>query len=367
MVFPASSRAAWELSDLSILFPLPQPGSPNQLWQPNTPAREGVLLPRKVYDELPMIVVPRDREWILQSLRVVAARIDPCFKEGPSPERLPCRRQIRFVWQPMEENRSHWTTIDAAVHSFHELKESEWRKLRADLLKLKSQSQIEPGLPLQVHPLLEAQGVQGAYGNRLRQVLLSYAGPANLIRATAMVVNNEGTVWVFTGFDFKNGKAIRLQIPRTKMKAQAFFANLENPSEYRSRMNPYPEGEAPFLNLLNDSSTAQEKMGEEEIQQAVRSSLRALNPNLSNPGTVDCVSCHAARGIPAWAEEKFPNWNWETIFGDQLFRAPGNLGNTTAQPRRADMLRAFGYMGRGPAISPRTVFETALAAGKMDD
>lgn len=362
--FPAFS--AWEMNEVSYLLPLPTPGYPNRLWAADTAAKNGQLLPRSVYQELPMLVVLRDREWLYQALRVVAFRVDPCFQEGTG--NPPCRRQLRFVWQPLEETRGQWMALDAAVHTFHDLNEAEWKTLKEGLSRLRTRYPQEKGLALQVHPRLAKEGIGSAYGRELSRILFSLAGPGNLTRATAMTVNTEGTVWVFTGFDLKDGVATRIPVPRTKNVAQAFFANLERPLDYRSTMNPFPQNEAPFLSLLRDSAAAEREMTEAELQSAVRSSLRALNPRLSNPGTVDCASCHAARGVPAWASEKFPRWNWDSIFGDDLFRAPGaNLTDTTVQPRRTNILRAFGYFGTDPVISPRTVFETALVAGAMEE
>jgi len=363
----SSALAGWEMNDLSILFPLPAPASKNLLWRAGTSARDGTLLPRSLYSELPMLVVLRDREWLYQNLRVVALRIDPCFREGTNAASLPCRRQVRLVWQPLEEVRGSWTTLDAAVHTFHELDEQSWRNFRDDLKTLRTKHPSAPGLPLQVNPRIAQEGWQGGYAQELSHLVLSTIGPANLVRATAMTVNTEGTVWVFTGFDVKNGTYTRIPVPRTKNVAQAFFAKLDDLNEYRSTMNPFPAEESPYLRLLQNSAVAGREMGETEIMKAVRSSLIALNPRRSNPGTIDCASCHAARAVPLWAASNFPNWNWDSLFGDNLFRSGGNLENTTAQPRRTNMLRAFGYFNADPVISPRTVFETALATGAMGE
>jgi hypothetical protein len=365
LALPLPAQSAWELNELSYLFPLPEPLAENHLWGTSTPGRHGTLLPRSVYAELPMLVVPRDREWLYENLRVVAARIDPCFREGHD-ESAPCRRQIRFVWQPMEIVRGSWTTLDAAVHTFHELSEDEWKKLRLGLFALKTKFPMDSSLPLQVHPLL-SRSPQGTQFRELSRLLHSFTGPANLVRATAMTVNTQGTVWVFTGFDIKDGVATRIPVPRTKNVAQAFFTSLENPFEYKSTMNPFPANESPFLRILQDSAAAEREMKEEELVEGVRSAINALNPLRSNPGTIDCASCHAARAVPTWAKAKFNGWNWEGLFGKDLFRSSANLADTTPQPRRTNLLRAFGYFGSDPVISPRTVFETALASAKMED
>ncbi len=362
LAFSPSAEAKWEMSDLSLLMPLPEPGAQNRLWHARTTTRGGALLPKEVYDSLPMLVVLRDREWLYDSLRVVAARIDPCFAEGNGP----CRRQVRFVWQPMEEIRGSFTTLDAAAHTFHELSDQDWANLIAGLERLKKLYPLPSGQALGVHPHLASSGIQGAFGREFARLLFSVCGPLNLVRATAMTVNTEGTVWVFTGFDIKNGKHERFLIPRVNNRAQAFFSDLENALEFRATMNPFPANEASFLSFLRDSSTAERELGEDEIAKAVRSSLVALNPKLSNPGTIDCASCHAARAVPLWAELRFPSWNWNGMFAGELFRGEGNLTNISASPRRTNVLRAFGYFNRDPILSPRTIFETSLAVESMN-
>lgn len=320
------------------------------------------MLPSKVYGELPLIVVGKEKNWIYQNLRVVALRVDPCFQETPGP----CRRQIRLVWQPLErveDSNGSWITLDASVHSFHELSEKEWQAFREKLFQLSQKFSLEKNLPLGIHPLLSQKGMNGIFAKKLKSIFLEALRSDQIVRTTVMTVNSEGTVWVFTGFDWQGEVAKRMDIPRVDKKGQAFFANLENPSEYRSQMNPYPEGEAPFLNLLFDSKS-RDRLPKMEIVEAVRSAWKNLNPRFTNPGNRDCVSCHVSRALPLWYEKNVSNE--QTLFQDLLFEGPGNLANTTVDPMRTQVLRAFGYFGRDPIISPRVVFETSLAIQAMD-
>lgn len=356
------ASSSWELSDFSILMPLPAKESANQLWPASAEGRGGALLPRKVYDQLPWLTTDHDRNWIYENLRVVGMRIDPCFREGSGP----CQKQIRLVWQPLEKTDGEWAALDVAVHTFYSLGDADWVRVLSGLLELKARYPMEANLPLGVHPILKAQGMGGSYAKELSALLLSLCGTANLNRATAMTVGVEGSVWVFTGFDIEGGVMKRISIPRTDNQAQGFFVRLPAGEEFEASLNPVPQGENAFLSLLADSVNAEKAMGEKTVAEAVRSSLRMLNPRFSNPGTVDCASCHAARAVPAWAEAHFPAWNWKTIFGELVFEGPGNLKDTTPGTRRTNVLRAFGYFGRDPVVSARTVFETSLTLEQMN-
>jgi hypothetical protein len=353
---------AWELNQLAILFPLPERGAGNSLWGPGTKTQAGPPLPRAVYDDLPTIAQGRDREWLYGSLRVVAVRIDPCFREGDGP----CQKQLRFVWQPVEQGPDGtWQTLDAAVHTFHVLSDDAWNALTADLAELNGKFPLPPDQPIGVHPWLRAQGPGGAFGLALARVLFRYAKEENFARATAMTVNREGTIWVFTGFDVNGREHRRIAIPKTDNVAQAFFTGLFDSPEFAARMNPEPP-EKSFLRLLRDSWRAKQEMSPAELVEVFRRALEFGNPRLSNPGTLDCASCHAARSLPEWGRTNFPGLEWEKLFQREIFRGPGNLVNTTVRPARTNVLRAFGYFGRDPVISPRLVHEASLGLERMN-
>lgn len=364
---------AWELNELSILFPLPKENEREFLWEPKDNTGKGNLLPSLIYQELPLIVIGKEKDWIYQNLRVVGLRIDPCFQD----DKWSCARQIRIVWQPIEKvaekfsskiskkssQRIFWSTLDASVHSFYQLNESQWQEFRSKLMKFVQLFPMEKDLPLGIHPILKREGMNSVFAKRLKTLILGALRSDQIIRTTVMTVNREGTVWVFTGFDWKDGISSRMSIPRVDKTGQAFFANLEEPIEYRSQMNPFPENETSFLNFLFDSKNWNQ-IPRPELEWAVRSAWKNLNPNLTNPGNRDCVSCHVSRSIPLWFEKNVSND--PSPFRDLIFEGPGNLANTSVNPMRSQILRAFGYFGRDPIVSPRVVYETSLATLSMD-
>lgn len=351
---------AWDLNELSVLMPLPRVAEAGTIWSPRTLGGRGELLPARVYGVLPQIVIGQDPARVYDSLRVVGLRFDPCFQEGAVPS--PCQRQVRLVWQPLSalgtRRESGATTIDAAVHSFHILSESEWRGLVQGLRMLKRTFPLGPGLPLQVHPWLSRQGYGGAFWSEFQKVVLPLIGGDNIGRVTAMTVNPRGDVWVFLGFDREGTGWRRVTVPRVNHTAQAFFSGLIGAPEFRTDMNPRPEGEAALMELLLDSAKMREEQPEEKIVAAVRRAHFLGNPHLSNPGTVDCASCHAARAVPSWAERNFPQWAGRRF--PERFIASVNSANLTVNPLRTNVVRAFGYFGTDPVIAQRTINETAV-------
>lgn len=221
-----SAQAAWNPNEASLLLPLPQTIE-NPLWQPATLGGQGALIPPRFWPQLPPIVATSLRFVLYEkALRVIAVRLDPCFIEGFGPQ--PCRHQIRLVWQPMVREGT-WSTHDAALHTFYTLNENEWTAFVAEWEKLRARFTIDPTQPLQVHPLLSAQGYTGEYWAAMSTVLLREIGEARLTRITAMTVNPHQNVWRFTGFDIVGGELRRMAIPGCRRPFKACRARTATP------------------------------------------------------------------------------------------------------------------------------------------
>lgn len=363
-----ANAQTWDLNEVSVLMPLPRSGEENRMLLPIREARGGVLLPYEAYASLPTLVVGVSQEAIYRTLRVVAVRLDPCFQEGPSP--VGCERQVRLIWQPLSSGQGLLEmqgiqTHDAAAHTFHRLSEADWQKLLQDMEALRRRFPLGPGLPLQVHPILRSQGYHGEYWAAWSKAILAVVGPENLRRITAMTVNPLGTVWVFAGFEISQGQMQRLRIPRINHGAQGFFANLEDTSELRTQMNPKVPGQELYDRLIVDSRLAKQEMNPSQLVEAVRIAVESENPLRHNPGTMDCATCHASRAVTHWARKNFPQWDWGRMFRQEQFVGPGNALNTSVNPLRSDVLRAFGYFGLDPIISGRTINESQMSVQQI--
>lgn len=343
--------AAWNVNDLSILLPLPKAGEESRMLAP-TPA----LLPKPLYDALPNMLIKPDPATVYNGLlKVIAIRFDHCFREADSP----CQKQVRLVWQPVRFTGEKATTLDGAIHTFHSFDDASFAALVEELKPLRL---LNGPAALGVHPTLAQEGY-GPFWEKLKALLVKHCTQRNLIRATMMTSNPRGVIWVFSGFDIVNGELKRMEIPRTKGATnQTFFAALQNAQgEFRAGMDPMPEGESSFVNLLKNSEEAKTMMTDRSLIDATKSALRAENPRLSNPGTIDCASCHSAHVIPLWTLKNF-SFDWDNTFAAELFARL----DPAAKSEPANVLRAFGYFKDRPVISRRMENEAAETAAQFN-
>jgi hypothetical protein len=338
--------AAFQPNDISILLPLPKRGEEVKLWGPES---GDVLLPGAVFTKLPDIVLDLDKGTVYKTaLKVVAIRVDPCFRE----ENTHCRRMIRLVWQPLVFEENRFTSLDAAIHTFYELNEGQWLSFLREL------PAGAPGAKLSIHPQLAKEGYAGATWQKL-QAILKYCNPVTLVRATAMTVNPLGNIWFFSGVEVKSGATAPIRIPRVNDFTQGFFANvsdLDSP-EFRVAMDPAPQDQPAFLRVLRDSVSAR-RMADSDLQDATRESLRLENPELTHPGNVDCASCHSARLASSWAARSFPGWDWLNLFEREIFFDSGKAILPEPKTTPANVLRMYGYFEDEPVIARRVEFET---------
>ena len=92
-----------------------------------------------------------------------------------------------MVWQPLILSVYGISTLDAAVHTFYELSETEFRQMTSALQDVKAKyGAPTAGLPLGIHPTIARQGLAGSFWHHLRQIFLAYSGGSRLSRLTFM-------------------------------------------------------------------------------------------------------------------------------------------------------------------------------------
>ena len=229
LCFPASASASvrFGLNDLSILLPLPKTPQEEATLLRTT---SGPLISDSMLARLPdLINQDPDPKLRLSQLRVVGLRFDPCFAEGDAP--VPCRRQIRLVFQPLSTYRGDPITFDAAVHAFYDFNQLQWNEI---VSAWKQTAVGDPTEALQVHPLISRQGLNGAHWAKLREIVLKNCNVQNLTRVTSSSVNRPGNFWFFVGFNIlADGTVEQIEVPGVKARAQAFIADLGNTQEFR--------------------------------------------------------------------------------------------------------------------------------------
>lgn len=360
-VTPDSNSYRFGLNDVSILLPLPKLEEFDLLLRPDSQNTLGPLLGKTPYRFLPVLtpLIDHDKNYEY-NLKVVGIRFDPCFKEGFSP--AACQAQVRLIWQPLFVQNTQVSTVDAAIHTFYNLTSAEWKNL---LIDLNSLAVTDKKAPLQVHPVIKAQGYSGEYWQKLKSVILKYAGQKNHVRATAMSVRMD-RVWGFQGFDFVNGAWKQIEIPTLKspnspsakvFNVSVFFEpeSLLNLHEYRGGISLLESNNKQWFRLLSDSVKYEETQSESDIREALKIAYKIENPSMHNPGTTDCASCHISQTIRLWGDFHRP----DMVFSEEYKNAEFNLTNTSINPWMTNKLRAFGYFGRDISISQRVINESA--------
>lgn len=365
LLYAGECRAALGLNDLSILLPLPERADDSAQLSPVSSGAQGALLSLKTFQGIIQLVPehPNFKIWRDQ-LKVVAVRMDPCFVEGEGP--LPCRRQIRLVWQPVIEGTDGVTTRDAAIHSFYEFDEATFAVLWKDWQRLSSGKSTDA---LQVHPRLKSEGLQGPYWKYLRALLLKHCGEKNLIRMTAMNVMADEMLWIFSGFDVVDGAPKVMNIPRVRGQTHAVTQTSFQFQSFTGGMTPRPEvargSDQAFAELTSDSYRFKKSYSETQVKEMLSTVFEYENPEKHNPGTLDCASCHLANMVHQWGEANYKHFDWKNEFKAVAFKSSWNLANTSRNIVRPNQLRAFGYFGREPAISQRVINETAATANSL--
>lgn len=353
-------------NDISILLPLPNLQTEMYFFRPDTKGNLGELLPQKIYDKMPSLVFEEPAE-TYKKLRVVGVRIDPCFPLEPP--QIGCQPQVRMVWQPIVlDSLGSARSLDAALHTFYNLSTTDFSSLVLQLESLKSKYGIVVNdEPLSVNPTLKNNGVGGAYAKELFSIILSQVGESRLSQATFMQLSGGENVWIFGGFRILNGQATGISIPRVATFTQQFN---NNPSFFspiyfqNGGAIPQPSG-ADTFNLLIKNSRDITKADEPEVVESTMSAIRIENPNFHSPHTVDCVSCHVSQPARVWATRQYP-WLYLEPQGDQFkFKSRFNLENQSPNQNHTKITRAFGYFGVDPAVSQRTINETAAALEKI--
>ncbi|WP_415062362.1 hypothetical protein [Bdellovibrio sp.] len=361
------AQAAWDLNDVSYLLPLPTVVGGDALLGLEAPGKGGPLLEPILLGRVPILAIDMDREETYQALRVIAVRIDPCF---PLPTPQSCQKQIRLVWQPLQEGRRRQThAVDAALHSFYVLSDSEFANLLTDLEAWKTKYPVQTNfIPLQVHPAWAQQGDRSPALRDFQEIIKKYAGRANLTRVTAMVLRGAADMWAFAGFELRDGQLELFGVPRLKGRLAQSFVNVAVPSDHFAGggMSPPPKGSDTFDNIVAESV----RLGagsEELIRQEVKAAYRIENPKNFSPENMDCVSCHVAQPAIQWVLRKRPELQVDQLWSSEIYKnAKYNLTNRSPEVWNTQMIRGLGYFGKNMAISQRVINESAEVADSIN-
>jgi hypothetical protein len=344
----------WAPNDISILYPLDLAPStkdkiPTPLLERVSPLAMGFGAPT----DLP------------KYLKMVGVRIDPCFEftsieaRGNTPD---CRPQVRMVWQIVHTNdQKKLTTVDAAVHTFYELSQDEFGKLKQDLLALKLSNEkmniSTEGVPLGLHPAFNSKVSRKVFAKKLSSLWSKFCTHENLKRITFMKLLTPNIWWNFGGLDQVQGDWGMIQIPRyekSDVTTQDFF-NDDFQHAYGMKGTIKPSllmfGAIPDeLEIFTKGYGIfpETDVGKELVKKAQLTIHRINNTRIHNASSIDCVHCHIADAVQLWMdkEKKFNDITQEAPV-ERLQNLPHNKS-----------LRQFGYFNEDPSIGTRMIMET---------
>ena len=345
----------FDLDDVSFLFPLPAtPAGAGDLLAIDSAGPRGELLPAALFGDLPE-PLSRLRDVALAELRVIAARVDPCFVSAPGG---PCRAQLRLVVQPIRPDLEPTRADDAAIHLFYDLDEPGFADLIAALDELRGLAAGRTRCrALGVHPVMAAEGLTGPYAVRLRQAILDAAGATNLVRVAVMQLQQPGAVWRFHGFDVLAGELESLAIPRTDAsESQAF--SLSDTEVGRAFLDPEPS--ASLVPLLFDP-VAVLAAEPTTLAAAGAETVAIEDPRRRDTTDTDCVSCHVSRR----ALDNARRIRELAVDGEPGYANPGHDLSRPDDGLGSGSQRAFGYFDGAASITPRTIHESAEVADAL--
>jgi|JI10StandDraft_1071094.scaffolds.fasta_scaffold53453_4 hypothetical protein len=350
-------------NDVSVLFPLGK----GDLWSATTPARGGTtLFPRSAFDliTLPVIRELQGPNATYNGLRVVSMRFDPCFGGTP------CYPQIRLVFQGL--NDAGTSAFDGAIHALYNLSADEFQAMT---VRLKAVASLAPEnaavTRLEVSPSLLAQGMSGAYGVALRDVVTQTIGGAQLAKVTFMTrAQGGGARWDFGGFNLRDfqpaggfgiagldGNVLVQTVRENGGRGGGGGQGPGGAGGYAYTVAPGTlHGQ---LNAVLSSGAALAATASER-QAAMDALARVENPLVESPDTVDCGACHVANRIRGGLQATFSLSS--ALAYASTAEATRLIGGAE---RDNDNLRAFGYFDAQPAIAQRTANETLKVLAAM--
>ncbi len=361
-------------TDVSILYPLAASASSTAIVRPVASGPHGALLPRATFDTVLAGNNRLDgtaRVTGFDALGLISVRLDPCSRRGSGGDGA-CRSEVRMVFQELfdklpnegPDTSSGTAATDGALHVVYDVPQEELVTMLRELLTLKKANGDLGLQQLAPHPILTAQGLDGAFGQGLRGILLEHLGDDRVARVTFFDHQDlEGDVWNFGVFDRSpsTGAFVPTTIPTTTSAMQQFSgSNTAGPLPQSFAQTSVPTTSSDSLALLLDSSRpAPGAPTVASLQPTLDAALRLQNPKLRNVETTDCVSCHQAEGASQIGEHVYA---LSTSSAFTHLRSLARVDERTSVTN----VHAFGYLRRQVSIMQRTANESVLVADQME-
>ncbi len=337
--------ATLTMNDVSVLWPMPTSGLTSDFISVTAEGAHGPLLPASAYVPIPQLVA--FGEVAIDRLRVVAMRIDPCFRATITST---CQPMVRLVAQPTSDATGASTGFaDAAIHLHYEMTDAELRAFANEVAT--ARHGMFQSAPLGVHPLLAAEGLTGTFANALRALILEHLGADRLTRITFTTrTRTRSAQWEFGRVDRVGSSFVRVDLDTVlgTPDLQTLTAGVTG----RYTLDPETLS-TDALTDLYDEPSSYAAVPAASRQALLDRAYAVLNPERHTAESIDCSSCHIAGHVARDASEA-----WPTLMPTTRFTSTHPLDAPTA-PLVRDRIRAFGYFDQEPQLNQRTINETA--------
>jgi len=358
---PPTSSGKLDLNDVSYLYPLPAAlAGRDALLKFTSSGPKGPLFTRAFFDQVKAVDEELTASTLYSEMRIISARVDPCFPTNKKDEPLKCAKQLRLVAQIIESGTAGITTRDGTIHLFFDMTDAEWPQVVEGVTALKALAgTATDGKPLDVHPVMKAEGLDGAYAKRLAQLITDFCGEQNLSRVAFMIAGKDGKTWTFGAFNRKGTMLEADPIPRFTDKNEQQVEEHGTEVNRNSEMIPSPINIDLTTLLVNRELQLADDL---TLQRATKEALLIENPDKETPQTIDCASCHlASRALTFAAGERNIDL---ASFTAERYLAPArfDIRRVDAAKDNPFAQRAFGYFHADSALSQRTINESAVIA-----
>lgn len=392
-----SDPLAFDVNDISILYPLKTIGSRDtgSLIRPSDPGFD--ILSESLFAQVKQTFRNKfgldydssePQAMNMQQLSqwaVTSFRYDPCFGIHPN-----CEQELRLVVQATTADDTD--TADFAMHLVYGLGGKSERQIMEEIVTLKKDSSVKTiGLPLDVHPILKAEGLAGPFAENLRRFIQANMTTRNLKQiAFSFIEPMRLQPWFFFFSNVRNGQLSgvnQLSIFAFDEQSSALGCNVPHRHICTLQgdriVNSPQKGSRPELDgrnppILDDFLVIANREGNEGILER-KDILHPIfnhieNPTLITQGGTNCASCHRAATDRLLYETTLPGFAAESpidrMSGRNTERAFQPIsGSACTYGIGLDMrftmktinVRNFGYTHRYPMIAERTMNETVYA------
>lgn len=363
-------------TDVTLVYPLPKAAELDLMLAATSSGAFGELVPAEAFAKLPGPLDPRPGAATTErgeagraKLRLVGARLDPCFADLGDTPAARCQNQLRLIFQGLRAEGDVVRADDGAVHVFVALTRDELLGLVRDLLAAKQRAGGYSEGPLGQHPLLKAQGLGSAFAAELRTALLLRSGAGRVTRVTFFLRSTarQGQ-WFFGVFDrerpvsgalvgLREGAFAAQKIPTTDFEQQVLDAGLAVAGELAGNV-PTPTNHADNLLLLLDTAATRAASTTAQAR-AFDAALRIENPRRHSPDTIDCVSCHVATPARRATEAAL---GLSAQGNPNAYSATRSLAYAPPPRPSLENLHSLSYLDRELGLNQRTANETAAVA-----